>query len=126
VRVFDVDDDIHMDSPGDPARMHQNPLLQLQFTMQQEQPGAPNVEVDLDKYANARKLLKRCQDFFSEVENLYKLNLIEKSGLRLHHQHPRQRSRAILERKLRPRQSDIRRSMCIDQERCRGRLGSEH
>lgn len=38
--------------------------------MQQEQPGAPNVEVDLDQYANARKLLERCQDFFAEVENL--------------------------------------------------------
>jgi hypothetical protein len=39
--------------------------------MQQEQPNAPaTVEVDLDQHANARRLLGRCQDFFTEVENL--------------------------------------------------------
>ncbi|KAH7070902.1 hypothetical protein FB567DRAFT_455449 [Paraphoma chrysanthemicola] len=39
--------------------------------MQREQPGATAaVEVDFSQYPNARKLLERCQDFFSEVENL--------------------------------------------------------
>jgi hypothetical protein len=40
--------------------------------MQQEVPGAPPIpEVDLAQHPNAQKLLRRCQDFFAEVENLY-------------------------------------------------------
>jgi|TARA_R110002003_G_scaffold193_32_gene15132 hypothetical protein len=40
--------------------------------MQQELPGTTAAaEVDFSQHPNARNLLKRCQDFFSEVENLY-------------------------------------------------------
>ncbi|KAF2125176.1 hypothetical protein P153DRAFT_349540 [Dothidotthia symphoricarpi CBS 119687] len=39
--------------------------------MQQEVPGQQTgVTVDFDRYPNAQQLLKRCQDFFAEVENL--------------------------------------------------------
>ncbi|KAF2850552.1 p-hydroxylaminobenzoate lyase [Plenodomus tracheiphilus IPT5] len=39
--------------------------------MQAEVPGStPPAEVDLAQYPLAKKLLQRCQDFFSEVENL--------------------------------------------------------
>ena len=30
----------------------------------------PAAEVDISQHPNAQKLLRRCQDFFDEVENL--------------------------------------------------------
>ena len=30
----------------------------------------PSVDVDFAKYPTSQKLLKRCQDFFDEVENM--------------------------------------------------------
>ncbi|KAH8706139.1 hypothetical protein GQ44DRAFT_663598, partial [Phaeosphaeriaceae sp. PMI808] len=38
--------------------------------MQQELPGSITEGVDFTQYANARKLLQRCQEFFAQVENL--------------------------------------------------------
>jgi len=36
----------------------------------------PSIDVDFTKYPTAQKLLKRCQDFFSEIENEYILLLL--------------------------------------------------
>ncbi|ORY08742.1 hypothetical protein BCR34DRAFT_488400 [Clohesyomyces aquaticus] len=52
--------------------------------MEQETKDNPPIEVDFKKYPNAQKLLKRCQDFFDEVENLTPGHVLE-SHLNAHY-----------------------------------------
>jgi hypothetical protein len=37
------------------------------------------VEVDMQKYPTAQKLLSRCQDFFKEIENMYNISELQAS-----------------------------------------------